>query len=100
MKFTEQITADRKFTEYSKPIEKSVIVEMFAPYMLGDFFDMPKETRKIMVESMMNNINDSYIVTRFNKKMNFRIRLFAPGLFQAIWDGSIQMGDGDIKDNK
>lgn len=97
MKFTGQNTVSRGFTKYSRPIEKREIVRIYAYTRISNY---DKELFNNTINTITANISDAVLIKEFNKKMNFRIRSFAPGLFQVFWDGQIKMGDGEVRKDK
>lgn len=92
MKFTGQNTVNRNFTEYSGLLTKYEIIKSMA---YSRVCNADKEFLECYINYAVNNVFDELLVRDFNKSMNYKIRLFAPGLFQILWDGQIQFGDID-----
>lgn len=67
---------------YSEPIKKEKAIEMF----INCFSGFTQEQKVSTIKFMSNSMTDLQFMKDFNKTMNLRLRLFAPGMFQIVYD--------------
>lgn len=68
-------------TTYSAPLKKEEIAELYTRV----FGDLPPAL-KVRFIKKLSEYNDVKLVKDFNKTMNLRIRLFAPGMYQIVYN--------------
>lgn len=68
-------------TTYSKPFTKEEIAEMYTRI----YECMPESLKDGFIKRLVK-FDDVKLLKNFNKRMNIRIRLFAPSMYQIVYN--------------
>lgn len=66
---------------YSKPFTRKEVIEL---YVRSKIIDCDDRLNQVFCRTVDEMFNDAQFILTFNREINARIRLFAPGMFQFI----------------
>lgn len=86
MKFTNQYTTDREFFEYSEPMTKEQVADIWSRIYPHNS-NTAEKIRMIMV-GLLSKLNDQDFIYNFNRTLNIKIRSFGPNMFQIRYNNT------------